>query len=90
LNLFQEFHGPNSGYVMELYERFLQDPRSVDASAQELFSRYGSAIENASAIQNGSAEENEKRKPGDDRARTELNGVAASTPSSLASIDQIV
>ena len=24
------FHGPNAGYVLELYERFQRDPASVD------------------------------------------------------------
>lgn len=33
----KEFHGPNSGYVLELYDRFLQDPGSVDPSARSFF-----------------------------------------------------
>ena len=24
------FHGPNAGYVLDLYDRYLQDPSSVD------------------------------------------------------------
>ncbi|GAE44247.1 2-oxoglutarate dehydrogenase E1 component [Mesobacillus boroniphilus JCM 21738] len=31
------FHGPNQGYVEELYEMFLQDPDSVDADIREYF-----------------------------------------------------
>ncbi len=31
------FHGPNAGYVLELYDRYLQDPQSVDADMQILF-----------------------------------------------------
>ena len=26
----REFHGPNAGYVLDLYERFARDPASVD------------------------------------------------------------
>ncbi len=33
----REFQGVNAGYVAELYERFRQDPTSVDASARRLF-----------------------------------------------------
>ena len=29
---FSPFHGPNAGYVLELYERYQQDPQSVDAT----------------------------------------------------------
>jgi len=33
----QDFYGPNAGYVFDLYDRFLQDPHSVDAETQALF-----------------------------------------------------
>ncbi len=33
----RSFHGPNEGYVLELYERFRQDPASVDAGWREFF-----------------------------------------------------
>ena len=33
----KDFHGPNSGYVLELYERFRKDPNSVDPSVREYF-----------------------------------------------------
>src|SRR5689334_20087867 len=32
-----EFYGPNAGYVQELYERYLQDPASVDAETRAIF-----------------------------------------------------
>ncbi|MGM0788490.1 MAG: 2-oxoglutarate dehydrogenase E1 component [Bacillota bacterium] len=38
----QGFHGPNLGYVIELYERFLEDPQSVDAEMREYFEKWGS------------------------------------------------
>lgn len=33
------FHGPNSGYVLELYERYLRDPKSVDSSTRAIFDK---------------------------------------------------
>ncbi|MEQ9618038.1 MAG: 2-oxoglutarate dehydrogenase E1 component [Deltaproteobacteria bacterium] len=33
------FHGPNSGYVLELYERYLKDPDSVDSTARKIFDK---------------------------------------------------
>jgi 2-oxoglutarate dehydrogenase E1 component len=32
-----DFHGPNAGYVAELYERYQQDPQSVDTETRALF-----------------------------------------------------
>ncbi|HEX3033895.1 MAG TPA: 2-oxoglutarate dehydrogenase E1 component [Thermodesulfobacteriota bacterium] len=37
MNIWHEFHGPNAGYVFELYERYLKDPKSVDPSTRALF-----------------------------------------------------
>ncbi|HZP85081.1 MAG TPA: 2-oxoglutarate dehydrogenase E1 component, partial [Chthonomonadaceae bacterium] len=34
------FHGPNAGYVLELYERYRQDPESVDAATRALFAHW--------------------------------------------------
>src|SRR5579883_1841788 len=36
----QTFHGPNAGYVLELYERYLKDPASVDAVTRAAFERW--------------------------------------------------
>ncbi|MDI5787883.1 hypothetical protein PO124_03610 [Bacillus licheniformis] len=27
----EEFHGPNLGYVLELYDQYVKDPESLDA-----------------------------------------------------------
>jgi 2-oxoglutarate dehydrogenase E1 component len=35
-----DFHGPNMGYVLELYDRYRADPDSVDAATREFFSRW--------------------------------------------------
>ena len=32
-----QFYGPNLGYVLELYERYREDPNSVDEGAREFF-----------------------------------------------------
>ncbi len=31
------FHGPNLGYIIELYERYLEDPNSIDPEVKEYF-----------------------------------------------------
>ena len=31
MDLLREFHGPNAGYAIALYEQYLEDPDSVDA-----------------------------------------------------------
>lgn len=40
LDLWHDFHGPNAGYILELYDRFVQDPQSVDAATRALFGRW--------------------------------------------------
>jgi 2-oxoglutarate dehydrogenase E1 component len=37
----QHFHGPNLGYVMEMYEKFLENPESVDPELRKMFEQYG-------------------------------------------------
>ena len=34
------FYGPNAGYVLELYERYLQNPASVDADSRAIFDNW--------------------------------------------------
>jgi 2-oxoglutarate dehydrogenase E1 component len=34
------FYGPNAGYVLELYERYQQDPQSVDPETRSFFERW--------------------------------------------------
>lgn len=33
----EAFYGPNAGYVLELYERYLQNPASVDPASRNIF-----------------------------------------------------
>ena len=41
MNQLQQFHGPNAGYLMELYERFVADPASVDEATRAYFTQFG-------------------------------------------------
>ncbi|HEX5942076.1 MAG TPA: hypothetical protein VFY66_07350, partial [Anaerolineales bacterium] len=38
-----EFHGPNLGYILELYEQYREDPNSVDESTRKLFEQWSPA-----------------------------------------------
>lgn len=40
MNLLQDFHGPNAGYILELYERYQQDPNSVDPETRAHFKEW--------------------------------------------------
>jgi 2-oxoglutarate dehydrogenase E1 component len=41
MNELQHFHGPNAGYLLELYERYQADPASVDDATRAFFAQYG-------------------------------------------------
>src|SRR4051812_10639218 len=36
-----QYYGPNLGYLQEMYERYINDPNSVDSTFQSLFERLG-------------------------------------------------
>ncbi|HLJ35018.1 MAG TPA: 2-oxoglutarate dehydrogenase E1 component, partial [Ktedonobacteraceae bacterium] len=36
----ETFYGPNAGYVLELYDRYQQDPQSVDAATRGIFEQW--------------------------------------------------
>jgi 2-oxoglutarate dehydrogenase E1 component len=38
----RDFHGPNLGYILELYDRFQDDPKSVDEFTRRYFQRWTS------------------------------------------------
>ena len=40
MDLWREFHGPNAGYVLELYERYLRDPAAVDTQTRSIFEQW--------------------------------------------------
>jgi len=37
----ESFSGPNLGYVMDLYEQYLEDPESIDEEARKVFDQWG-------------------------------------------------
>ncbi len=44
MNNIEKFYGPNAGYVLELYERYQQDPTSVDADTRSFFASWSPDI----------------------------------------------
>ncbi len=47
--MWQDFHGPNAGYVLELYERYRQDPNAVDGATRAYFDRWTPPVDGAPA-----------------------------------------
>ena len=45
MNIWHEFHGPNAGYILELYEKYQQDPQSVDAATRAQFEQWQPPVE---------------------------------------------
>ncbi len=41
MDILREFYGPNAGYVLELYDRFLTNPASVDEATKAVFRTLG-------------------------------------------------
>ncbi|HET9016131.1 MAG TPA: 2-oxoglutarate dehydrogenase E1 component [Thermomicrobiaceae bacterium] len=44
------FYGPNAGYVLELYDRYVQDPESVDARTRAFFEHWTPESLNGHAV----------------------------------------
>src|SRR5690349_18411445 len=40
MDIWREFSGPNAAYVLDLYERFQQNPDSVDPATREFFRQW--------------------------------------------------
>lgn len=40
MEFWRDFHGPNAGYVLELYERYRQNPDSVDPDTRAFFAHW--------------------------------------------------
>jgi 2-oxoglutarate dehydrogenase E1 component len=40
MSLEHEFHGPNLGYILELYQKYRNDPSSVDEATRALFEKW--------------------------------------------------
>ncbi len=50
MSIYTRFHGPNAGYVMELYERYLEDPNSVDPITRAYFEQWTPELPTTSAV----------------------------------------
>lgn len=50
MDLWQEFHGPNAAYILDLYERYRQQPDSVDPDARALFDQWKPGEEPSTAF----------------------------------------
>jgi 2-oxoglutarate dehydrogenase E1 component len=44
-----DFYGPNAGYVLELYDRYRQNPQSVDAATRAMFEQWTPPAEDGAA-----------------------------------------
>src|SRR5215471_2143475 len=53
MGAWREFQGVNAGYVLELYERFCQDPNSVDAATRVQFEHWPPLEEESTAPPSG-------------------------------------
>ena len=49
MSLEKEFHGPNLGYILELYERYRDDPNAVDEATRKLFEQWSPAETNSAS-----------------------------------------
>jgi 2-oxoglutarate dehydrogenase E1 component len=48
---FRELHGPNAGYVLGLYDQYLNDPTSVDPEWRSAFETFDpAALEGVAAL----------------------------------------
>ena len=45
MNIWKDFHGPNAGYIVELYNRYLIDPKSVDPKTKSIFDQWKPTID---------------------------------------------
>src|SRR5690606_4870546 len=47
MSFWELYHGPNAGYVLELYERYQRDPESVDVATREMFRQWTPPLDGA-------------------------------------------
>ncbi|HXV43162.1 MAG TPA: thiamine pyrophosphate-dependent enzyme, partial [Anaerolineae bacterium] len=40
MNIWRDFHGPNAGYILELYDRYQHDPNAVDPVTRAYFEQW--------------------------------------------------
>jgi len=45
VNIWHDFPGPNAGYILELYDRYQQNPDSVDMATKRFFEQWGPLLD---------------------------------------------
>jgi 2-oxoglutarate dehydrogenase E1 component len=45
MNIWKDFHGPNAGYILDLYSKYHADPSSVDPKSRAMFDRWKPEID---------------------------------------------
>lgn len=45
MNIWKDFHGPNAGYILELYNRYLINPKSIDPKTKSIFDQWKPTID---------------------------------------------
>ncbi len=45
MNIWKDFHGPNAGYILDLYSKYHADPGSVDPKTRAMFDRWKPEID---------------------------------------------
>jgi 2-oxoglutarate dehydrogenase E1 component len=45
MNLWRDFHGPNAGYILDLYDRYQQDPSAVDETTRAFFEQWSPSVD---------------------------------------------
>ena len=51
MNIMDMFHGPNSGYILELYDRYVEDPGSVAPEVRALFDNWKPDTEDGGTVE---------------------------------------
>lgn len=77
-DLLQAFYGPNAGYVLELYERYLSNPASVDPETRALFEYWTPPPETATG-EEGQAASTSLKPVEANVAPVEVNRIIAAT-----------
>ena len=58
-----QFYGPNAGYIAELYDRYRENPDSVDAATRALFANWNAPAEPSPAVSAPSSHANAAPSP---------------------------
>jgi 2-oxoglutarate dehydrogenase E1 component len=80
MDLLKEFYGPNAGYVIELYDRYIKDPASVDPDTRASFDQWSPV----DGLPYPSIELSEPLVRKDEHIKTSLDPIKAAAAATLA------